>query len=635
MSQLEKEQKLAKQEKITFQVLWVPILILLTIIPLIVKLSAVPTSEVVGDLFQTETYGDFFSQCKSVGVILMSIIMVILSFLLFDKNKVKKDKQLLVYLLASISFLGISLIATLLSEYRQVSLWGMPDRAEGFVILACYILIFLYTIYIFRNTTDYKRIIISLSILIVILTILGVFQYFGNDLLMKNKVLNKLILGKQYEHLAENMQAVYEEGKVYGTLYHYNYMGSFGALVVPIFIVLTLFIKGYKKKIALGFMTLYSLFLLFGSTSRAGLIGLACSVVVAIIVFGKIIIKRWKWILPTIGIFIVILFGFNAVTDGTIFSRIPTLLQDAVSIFMPGESEFDYKDHIPVRNITSQDGTTTIVMQNGSLTFGYLEGGLLITDEEGKAVEFDIQDGVGSTTDERFEGVQFRLMVLTEDTELADGMALMFNGLECFLLKIDAEEGIYLIDNYTNEPLTIEEAPYWGFEGKERLGSARGYIWSRSLPMLKDTWLIGNGPDTYALEFPQNDLLAKWWAYDTPNMTVDKPHNLYLQIALNEGGLALVAFLILVGAYIIDSLRLYALRSYYSSQEIMGIATTLGIVGYLGAGVFNDSVISVAPIFWILLGVGVAIKYINNKERLEAKRKLSHATVDMKTREHL
>ena len=635
MSQLEKEQKLAKQEKIMFQVLWVPILILLAIIPLIVKLSAVPTSEVVGNLFQTETYGDFFSQCKSVGIILMSIIMVILAFLLFDKNKVKKDKQILVYLIASISFLGISLIATLLSEYRQVSLWGVPDRAEGFVILACYILIFLYTIYIFRNTTDYKRIIISLSLLIAILTILGIFQYFGYDLLMKNEVFNKLILGKQYEYLAGNMQATYEEGRVYGTLYHYNYMGSFGALVVPLFIILTLFIKGYKKKIALGFITLCSLFLLFGSTSRAGLIGLVCSMLVAIIVFGKMIIKRWKWILPTIGIFIVILFGFNSVTGGTIFARIPTLVQDALGIFMPGDPNFDYKDHIPVRSITSQDGTMTIVMQNGSLILEYLEDGLLITDEEGKTVEFNIQDSIGSTTDERFKGFQFTLMRVTEDTEFADGMTLTFNGVECFLAKIDAEEGIYLIDNYTNEPLVIEEAPYWGFEGKEKLGSARGYIWSRSLPMLKDTWLIGNGPDTYALEFPQNDLLAKWWAYDTPNMTVDKPHNLYLQIALNEGGLALVAFLILVGAYIIDSLRLYALRSYYSSQEIMGIATALGIVGYLGAGVFNDSVISVAPIFWILLGVGVAINYLNSKERLEAKRKLSHATVDMKTREHI
>jgi hypothetical protein len=28
-------------------------------------------------------------------------------------------------------------------------------------------------------------------------------------------------------------------------------------------------------------------------------------------------------------------------------------------------------------------------------------------------------------------------------------------------------------------------------------------------------------------------------------------------------------------------------------------------MGYLGAGVFNDSVVSVAPVFWVVLGAGM------------------------------
>ena len=45
----------------------------------------------------------------------------------------------------------------------------------------------------------------------------------------------------------------------------------------------------------------------------------------------------------------------------------------------------------------------------------------------------------------------------------------------------------------------------------------------------------------------------------------------------------------------------------------MGISVMLGIVGYLAAGMFNDSVVSVAPIFWILLGVGAALNTINRR----------------------
>ena len=635
MSQLTKEQKLENREKMVSKIMWIPILIMLAVVPLIVKLSPVAIDGIVAHLFETTTYGDFFSQYKAVAIIVLSICMLVLLFLLFDKKFIKKDRHILIYTGSATMFLAVSLVATLLSENRLVAMWGVPDRAEGFVVLASYILMFLYTIYIFRSTEDYKRIIIALSVLTLALTALGVFQYFGYDLLMKNEFLNKFILGQEYAHLEGSMEATYESGKIYGTLFHYNYMGSFGALVVPMFMVLALFIRGYKNKLAFGGMTICALFLLLGSTSRAGLIGLGLSILVAIIVFGKVIIKKWKVVLPIIIGLCIVLVGFNAITNGTIFERIPTLVQDAFGIFAPSDESFDYKDHIPVRSITSGDGITTVVMQEGSLTFACIDGGLYVVDEAGESVIFDIQEDIGTTSDERFSQLKFQVMRLTEESEAVDGIILMFNNQKCFVLKLDNENGVYLVDGYANEPLEIVEAPYWGFEGKERLGSARGYIWSRSLPMLKDTWLIGKGPDTYIMEFPQNDLLAKWWAYDTPNMVVDKPHNLYLQIALNEGGLALVAFLVLVGAYIIDSMRLYALRSYYTQKEIAGVATALGIIGYLGAGIFNDSIVSVAPLFWILLGAGVAINFMINKERFDVKRRIAHATVDMQTRKHI
>lgn len=635
MSQLDKEQKLAKQEKITFQILWIPVIILLSIVPLIVRLTGVTVSKTVENFIQTPLYGDFFSQYKSVAIILLCIAMLILLFLLYQKGTIKKDKQLILYISAAGIFLLLSFVSAICSSYKDVAFWGLPDRAEGFVILACYIMMFLYTIYIFRNITDYKYIIVSIGVLIIILTILGAFQYFGHDLLMQKGIINKIIMPEKYADLAGNVQAQYESGKIYGTLFHYNYMGSFAATMVPLFMALTLFVRGYKRKIVLGVITICSLFLLLGSTSRAGLVGVAISVLIAMIVFAKVIIRKWKLTVPVVIGLGVVLIGFNILTNGTMFQRIPTLVQDALGIFMPGDKNFNYKDHIPVKEITSEDGKTTIVMQQGSLIFEYMQGSLIISDDQGQSVEFELQDNIGSTADTRFSELQFRLVKLQEESQVADGVILMFNGEEYFVLRISEDQGVYLADNYTNEPLVLEEAPYWGFEGKEKLGSARGYIWSRSLPMLKDTILIGNGPDTFVLEFPQNDRLAKWWAYDTPNMLVDKPHNLYLQIALNEGVLALVAFLVLVGAYVIDSFRLYALKNYYEGKQIIGMATCLGIIGYLGAGIFNDSIISVAPIFWILLGSGVAINYINNKEQVEVKKRIAHATVDMKTRAHI
>lgn len=171
-----------------------------------------------------------------------------------------------------------------------------------------------------------------------------------------------------------------------------------------------------------------------------------------------------------------------------------------------------------------------------------------------------------------------------------------------------------MFNSNTSKDVDIEYPETFGFKGKEKLGSERGYIWSRSIPMIKNNLILGGGPDTFAFRFPQNDFIAKYYAYDTPYMTVDKPHNLYLQIALNDGCIALLAFLAIMIIYIVDSVKLYALKKYYDKSHIFGSVTCLGVVGYLFSGLFNDSVISVAPIFWIVLGVGIALNYMNRQQ---------------------
>ena len=79
---------------------------------------------------------------------------------------------------------------------------------------------------------------------------------------------------------------------------------------------------------------------------------------------------------------------------------------------------------------------------------------------------------------------------------------------------------------------------------------------------------------------------------------------MYLQIALNTGILSLIAFLTICGAYIIDSIRLYFKNLDNSFVCLTGTGIFLGICGYLAAAVFNDSMVAIASVFWILLGLG-------------------------------
>ena len=552
--------------------------------------------------------------------------MLVILFLVWDKAKLKWNNTIKWFLIGGGVFIGISFISTLLSKYSSVAWWGMPDRSEGFVMTACYIIMMGYTMYSLMNYKNYTYIIVALGFLVMISTIIGVFQYFGYDLFSNVDFFKNLVLDEASKELGANLESVFESGKVYGTMFHYNYMGSFGAMMVPFFVTLTLFMRNKWVKLFSGFMSLCSMFLLFGSTSRAGIIGLMVAVVIGMIIFGKKIIKSWKITVPVVIGLVAILFGFNAVTGGTIFSRIPTLINDTIGIFTKSDEDFDYRDHIPVREVVhEEDGRMKIVFQTETLYISNVDNNPVFIDGEGNEIEYtlnlsgelsDLQT-VYITQDERFSKVSFayaKVTGLEEGQESPVVLRMIYDGKDTLLFLLN-EKGVVLADACPIQEIEMAYPESVGFKGKEKIGSARGYIWSRSIPLMKDTMLIGNGPDTFAIVFPQHDFLGKWWAYDTPNMIVDKVHNLYLALFINNGGLALLGFLIMMGAYIIQSLKLYAFRAHYEQKHILGIATVLAILGYLGAGIFNDSVVSVAPIFWILLGAGIGVNYLIKEEK--------------------
>jgi O-antigen ligase len=146
-----------------------------------------------------------------------------------------------------------------------------------------------------------------------------------------------------------------------------------------------------------------------------------------------------------------------------------------------------------------------------------------------------------------------------------------------------------------------------GFKGYETFATNRGYIWSRTIPLIKNSILLGYGPDTFPIYFPQYDYLGKLRYYETGNIFVDKAHNLYIQTAMNSGMAALLALLALFGIYFVTSVKIYIKEKFESFLPYAGFACFAAFVGYAVAGLANDSVISVAPVFWVLLGLGIGI----------------------------
>lgn len=141
------------------------------------------------------------------------------------------------------------------------------------------------------------------------------------------------------------------------------------------------------------------------------------------------------------------------------------------------------------------------------------------------------------------------------------------------------------------------------------LDSGRLYIWTRTIDLIKEKPLLGYGLDTIGYYFPHYDLKGATIA----NTVVDKPHNMYLAMAFGAGIPAVLAFLVLVMHYFKKNLFLYQ-ENINTHRRVMLLCIVGGCLAYLFQGLFNDSVIGTAPIFWIIFGVGVSMLGQENTE---------------------
>ncbi len=620
----EQKQKL----DLTALIIFFPSIVAMAVIPILMRATMV-TSTLIEDVryfkgtldSEDNLYYmiDIYSQCKALAVVVLAVIMLVVALACCTYMFKRAEKRTLIYVAASVAFVIMSLASALGSDYRDAALFGVFDRAEGFFTTACYFVLFLFTMYAFRKTQNFNYIVAALMICTGVNIIIGIFQYTGNNLFTYDWFASFFVDPAYRDMMELNIDTTAERTSMYGALYHYNYVGSFTGMTIPLFTVLAFYGKTVFHKIIFALFSVGSIFMLIASSARSGLIALFAALIVGIIVFARVMIRRWKITLSVVAAGAVLVVGANFVLGNTLFSRVPSLVSDVVEFISPAE-EVDLFDTLPLREVKhNPDGTVTFVSQTDALTIGFDAEfkEYTFTNNAGEAVQHIVySNGLSEMADPAFDGIRFEFVSSDGNPEY-DNAFYMWLGMRddtALLFKLFNEKQIHMLDLNTGERATVENAEAIGFKGKEKLGSSRGYIWSRTIPMLDECLITGYGPDTFVYEFPQNDHLAKFYSYaEGFYITVDKPHNLYLQIFVNNGLIALIAFLVICVFYLVDSLRLYALKKQYRIEQIYGISVMLAVIGYLAAGVFNDSVVSVAPVFWILLGTGAALNTINRR----------------------
>lgn len=155
--------------------------------------------------------------------------------------------------------------------------------------------------------------------------------------------------------------------------------------------------------------------------------------------------------------------------------------------------------------------------------------------------------------------------------------------------------------------------------------TSRWFLWRTSAPLVRERPVFGWGPDTLAQVYPAYgtpDFLRVFPRAAMEHIIVDRPHNDLLQQAIAAGLVGLAAyvwlwFAVLRTAWQTARARVYGdhglrrgddRRSSLVDPSVIGPGLLGGFAAYLAQLQLSFSYVSVAPLFWVLLGAAAALR---------------------------
>lgn len=587
-----KKSKLYKDKQSISWVFLLPIFFIIGFVPLIVyaKLLTLDGLELENWL-GNEYYFDFFSYYKAITFSILSFISLIIMIIL-----IKTDK---IYLIDSKYYypMGIYLFFVIISFFFaddfDVAVRGYIEMFQGVFVLFSYIIMMFVIINLVRDVKSIKILLVSFVIVGLSIGIIGLGQYFGYDI-FKTEWGQLLILPKKFHVLASELKFKFADFAVYGTLYNTNFVGSFASLMIPLSFALYF----YQKKVLYAFLSIIfvglMIFIGFGSNSRAGIIGVIAALILIMVLFRHEVIKKPMYILLPFATLVILGASLNRISDGRIVNEIRNL-----NIFEDiAKAEQRYESRAYFEEIIIDDYNMKIITNEDELEIEFISNELYFYDIDGNQLETINENGRITFIDPNYQNYIFSR---GEDSSyyLVQAHGRSFNiWLTIDGFKFQGLNGdLYVPSN----PRKIDFLDKY-----ESMFSSRVYVWSRSIPMLLDYPIIGAGPDMYTIAFPQDDYAGKLNTLSI-NTVVEKPHNMYIQMAVNTGLPSLLAMLALFSMYLIESSKIYFRLSLSNLIDYLGVGFFASVTAYLISGFFNDQIISVAPLFYAMLALGIVV----------------------------
>lgn len=601
------KQKYMGNQREPFSIMTIPILLVLALLPVITRMVTLD-SHVEELLFGVDTDTNYDAFLYAKGIILLVLAGVMLAVLVgtwfFDREWPRLG---LAFIPLAVYALFV-IISSVRSDYQEFAMKGVDDSYQSMFILLAYCVLVVYSYVMVRSETAVKRIFTWWTIGIFLLVFIGISQMFFKDFWSTWLGKHLLLAVKDWKM---NLTFKFEPGRVYMSQYNPNYVGGLAVMIILPFGILAL-LRKEKVRWVYALAAVGMLLCLLGSQSKNGIIALVLTAALMPVFFRKKLKRYWLVTVITGVVLIGSIVGMDFARGHFISNALKTTWN---TLTKHTESVQDEKAKLEDIQTTDED---VVVYYDGNelhvrCAYNSADSTMVfaISDQNGKEIAYKDEVGFGiyEFEDERFDNISLRTGMQGE--------------VACFGLNIggiwwnfsnEIGRGGYYYYSATGYFTRMVKAESVVFTNMGKLGSGRGYIWARSIPLLKDTILIGRGADNFWAYFPRFDYVEAW-KNGYYGKTVGMPHNMYLQIGVNSGVLSLIAFLAFFIIYFVDCIKLYWKDEFDHFLPQAGIGICLATFAYMLTGLLNDMMVCVAPVFWCLMGLGLAVNRLYRKEK--------------------
>lgn len=579
-----------------------PVIFNMGILPLIMKMYTFDTGLAEFPWYGTTDKGvDLFNYYKQIFFLGSTVLMLLILIWKLREEKGWKDLEGQKAFLPLMVYGVMVLLSAAFSKYGWFTAHGMIDHFETVFVLLGYCITAVYAFYFVRDEADVKFLLLGWGLCLVPMMLLGLSQITGHDF-YGTDLGKRLYMTPEARAEGQEVTFVFEKGRVYLSLLNPNYVGIFCMLALPVLLVMGIWEKGMLKHVFYLALATGVLICIIGAGAKTAFIVMPMALVLLVLLLRKDAAAKKKTFFSAAAALIVLIVGIEMFLGNAFFGMLKSSL-----INIGSHSEYDLQEFstegndvrvlykgeaLYIQSVLNDQGMMGFVIKdgNGQLLTGHIAG-----DQEA-GVSFEIDDP-------RFS----EIFISPIEINSIPSFSVRVGGLDWIFSNYTGYDGCYFYSPY-GKFMKIGTAPSIGFKGYERSFSGRGYIWSRTIPLLKDHLFLGSGPDTFLLEFPQYDYLSR--NRFLANALVSKPHNIYLQIAVQTGCVSALCFLMFYVLYFIESIRLYWKHGSDSGLSRTGAALCAATAGYMVIGMTTDSTITVAPLFWSMMGIGLAVNKI-------------------------